>query len=295
MKRGTFGFGVTAQGDLADLPGNVEALRRLFLDRSMINDDDLGPGDPGDFDYGAWHVGCHLVAAGGVRRAADGRLLSFELVHDPAKDEYFAGVTADVGGTSRTVRVDSAEGQGLLQGSTILGFIEGNSVGRTTARDVIDPMERFNGWQRPNFDRPAADGEDGGRVWEHWCTLRDIRPTASVGSSVLRGYVTLCAVLGDRFAPTVARGRRDYGHPKQLCALVRAGFTTEQSARWDTTPIVIPPAAETLLLLAQPNWSLAAAKLVSWSDPPRYYMFSRRIAKWSPAAAVVNDLRAFSR
>ena len=75
MKRGAFEFDVTDEGNLISSVQNVETLRRLWLDRTLINGRHLGPGDPGDFDNGAWHVGCHLVAAGGVMRAKDGYLL----------------------------------------------------------------------------------------------------------------------------------------------------------------------------------------------------------------------------
>ncbi len=64
MRRGAFGFDVTSRGDLEDQVRNVELLRRLLLDRSVISGDELGEGDPGDFDHGAWHIACHLVAAG---------------------------------------------------------------------------------------------------------------------------------------------------------------------------------------------------------------------------------------
>ena len=93
MTRGTFRFEVTPAGDLVDGAANVECLRELWLDRGMIDGDDLGPGDDGDFDHGAWHSACHLIGAGGARRAADGRVLWLEVSHDRAKDEYFASVT----------------------------------------------------------------------------------------------------------------------------------------------------------------------------------------------------------
>jgi hypothetical protein len=295
MKRGAFGFEVTATGDLLDVPANFEALRRLWLDRDLINGEDLGPGNDGDFDVGAWHVGCHLVAAGGVRRSASGQLLYLELSYDRAKDEYFASVTADGSGPIRTHRVDSADGQGLLRGSALVGFIEGNSLGRISARGTIDTPNRFNGWRRQSFDRSASETADGGKVWEHWCTLRDIRSSASVGSSVLKAYIGLCAALGDLFVPTVARGRRDYGHPQQLCAMVRAGLTSESSATWAGTPTAIPPAAEALLLEARPGDSIVAARLLTWSNSPCYHMFRRRIGHWSPADAVTRDWGAFPR
>lgn len=290
MARGNFGFETTPTG-LADSPDNLDTLRRLWLDRSMISGDNLGPGDPGDFDHGAWHVGCHVVAGAGVRRAVDGGLLWLEVSWDADRGEYFASVTAEAPPGVRSMRLDSVDGQRLLARSTLVGFVEGTSQGRISARGVQDPPDRFNGWQRQDFDRPVHSREDGGRVWEHWCTLRDIRATQPVATSVLQAYLTLMATLGDRFLPTVARGRRDYGHPVQLRAMVRAGLTTEEAATWDTTPVAIPSDLEQLLLEARPDLALAAAKRLSWGDAPRYHMFRRRIAKWSPAAAVREDLR----
>ncbi len=293
IKRGSFGFEVSDGGDLVNSSANVEALRRLWLDRSMIDGADLGPGDPGDFDHGAWHVGCHVVTGGGVRRAVDGRLMWLEISWNDGRDEYFASVTASQAEGPRTVPLDSADGERLVAGSGLLGFIEGSSQGRISARSAQDPPDRFNKWRRQDFDQRAGSPEDGGRVWEHWCTLRDIRPTQPIATSVLRAYVALMAVLGNRFVPTVARGRRQYGHPVQLCAMVRAGLTAEDAAAWDTTPVVVPAAVESVLLEARPADGLAAAERLTWGGEPRYYMFQRRIREWSPAAAVQRDLRAF--
>lgn len=288
--RGTFYFQTAGDGIL-DTAGNVEALRRLWLDRTLIHDDDLGPGDDGDFDNGAWHVSCHVAGAAGVRRARDGRLLWLEISHNPGRDEYFASVTAD-----KTHPLDSSEGRALVEGSTLLGFVEGNSTGHISARGVNDPPTRFNKWQRQSFDRAVDSAEDGGKVWEHWCTLRDIRPAQPVAASVLRAYVALMAALGDRFVAAVARGRRDYHHPRQLCALVRAGVTTEAAATWDVSPIAIPSDIERHLLEAKPVLAAKAIAALSWNDNAHsYYMFERRIARWSTASAVRRDLRTFAR
>jgi len=183
----------------------------------------------------------------------------------------------------------------ILQGSTLLGFIEGNSVGQISAHGIKDNEETFNGCPRQQFDCPIIDKtSDGGKVWEHWCTLRDIRQTARVGTSVLHAYITLTAALGDRFAPTIARGRQDYKHPKQLCALVKAGFTSLEAATWSTTPFEIPPQAELLLLKAIPSSSLTAANLLSWANPPCYYMFKRRISRWNPDEMVIKAWQEFN-
>lgn len=88
MPRGAFGFDVTDTGDLIDSTQNVEALRNLWLSRKLVQGSSLGPGDPGDFDNGAWHVGCHLAGAGGVKRSKNGALLWLEISHNTTRDEY---------------------------------------------------------------------------------------------------------------------------------------------------------------------------------------------------------------
>lgn len=291
--RGTFEFEVTPEGSLLNTAANVETLRRLWLDRKWVNGEAIGPGDPGDFDYGAWHVACHLVAGGGVRRASDGRLLWLEISHDPPRDEYFASLTRKCPEGTQTLPLDSAEGLEMLAGSEVLGFVEGNSTGRTSARRVFDPPRAFNLWRRQDFDQPVASEADGGKVWEHWCTLRDIRETSRMGTSLLTAYVSLVAALGDRFPAAVARGRRDYGHPWQLCVMVQAGFVSEQAATWETKPTVLPPAAETRLCAAEPGLAVEACELLDWGGPPRYYMFKRRIERWSETEAVRRDLQEF--
>jgi hypothetical protein len=290
MARGSFQFQTAANGDLADGPDNVEALRRLWLSRTLIRGADLGPGDSGDFDYGAWHVSCHLAGAGGVRRSADGRMLWLEISYTPETDEYFGSVSVMGPRGCETSRLDSAQGRALLRSSTLLGFVEGNSTGRTSSHGVDDSRDRFNGWRRQDFDRAVDSSSEGGKVWEHWCTLRDIRPSAPIASSVLAAYVSLVAALGDRFAPTVARGRRQYAHPRQLRALVEAGFTSKESALWDAMPSTIPDEAEPQLLEANPCRALEAVATFDWSDPPRYYMFGRRADSWSRSSDVRGDL-----
>jgi len=290
MKRGTFQFEVTASGTLLNNARNVELIRKLWLDRSMIQGYYLGPGDAGDFDYGAWHVACHVVAAGGVMKSAGQKLLWLEISHNPIADDYYASISIRSQDGLQTYRLDSAEGRRAVDGATLLGFVEGNSTGRTSVRGANDSPGLFNLWRRQDFDQPVNSTADGGKVWEHWCTLRDIRPTSRIATTVLTAYLSLISILGDQFAPTVARGRREYCHPDQLHGLVVSGFTTKISALWDTKPLEIPPAAERLFLEAEPGKSLEATEKLDWSKPPCYYMFSRRIASWSGADAVKQDL-----
>ena len=162
MTRGSFRFDVALDGDLSPSRTNIEALRALWLDRSLVDGEVLGPGDPGDFDHGAWHVACHLLAAGGVRRTVDGRLLWFQISHDGQVDEYYASVTFREPAALRTERLDSPAGAEIVTGSTLLGFVEGNSLGHISARGAQDPPDRFNGWRRQRFDQDAASTEDGG-------------------------------------------------------------------------------------------------------------------------------------
>jgi hypothetical protein len=278
-----FTFDRAPDGSLANSAVNVESLRQLWLDRTLIKGEEIGPGDPGDFDFGAWHIACHLAGAGGVRRGADGRLMWLEISHDPARDDYFASVTSNPGRDRATLRLDSAEGRTLIAGSTLVGFVEGNSTGRTSARNVHDSPTRFNLWRRQDFDEPVGSDNDGGKVWEHWCTQRDIRKSSAMGTSVLSAYISLVAALGDQFVAAVARGRRDYGHPQQLAAMVRAGFVRRESALWDTSPLPLPPAAERALLEAEPARALEAVEQLDWKTAPCYYMFRRRIDSWNPA------------
>jgi hypothetical protein len=290
MERGTSKFEVSDDGDLANSSTNVNLLRRLWLDRKVISGDDLGPGDPGDFDHGAWHVACHLAGGCGVRQCADQSLAWLEISHNDRADRYFASVTVQKDGNARTVPIDSADGRILLQGSRLLGFVEGTSKGRTSARFTNDPPSLFNLWRRQDFDQPPGSDDDGGRVWEHWCTLRDIRAQHAIGTSVLTAFVALTGALGDLFIPAVARGRREYGHPLQLRAMVASGLVGRKSAVWPGTPSAIPSNCEALLEDADPASSFKAATSFDWSNAPRYYMFARKIEGWSKSADVTRDL-----
>lgn len=271
--RGSSGFEVDAEGAVLATENNVEALRALWASRP--------PGlevGPGVGPAGAWHVSCHLVAGGCVRRTTEGQTVWLEISHRPANDTYQATVTHDLSSDG----LDSPSARQILDGSTLLGFVEGTSEGHISAPDVADSPARFEGWMRQNYDQPPGSTDQGGRVWEHWCTTRDLDPGSELSVSLLTAYLQLCNAAGDRLAPTVARGRTTYGHPGQLRALVDAGFTSGDSAAWPTTPKPIDREAELLLQEATPQSALEAARSLPWSDEgPSYFMFPRKIGDWA--------------
>jgi hypothetical protein len=266
-------FEVDSNGALLPTEANLGALRELWVSRP----DGMEPG-PGVGPTGAWHVACHLVAAGCVCRAADGQIVWMEMSHVPANDTYAATLTSGSDGQLETMRLDSPEAQQLLENTALLGFVEGTSEGHITARGVQDPPDRFDDWKRQTFDQELGSQERGGRVWEHWCTTRELAPDSELSVSLLTAYLQLCGVGGDLFAPTVARGRTAYGHPAQLNEMINAGFTTRESASWRTTPAPIGRESELLLQEARPADALRAIRLLAWPDDgPTYHMYPRRI------------------
>jgi hypothetical protein len=288
--RGTYRFELSLNENLVDSPSNLERLRKLFRDGTIIKEN-FGPGDPGDFDNGSWHILCHLAAGAGVF-ARDGGRLWVGITHKGSSDEYEATVNYRIGSELETVRLDSAAGQDLLRTAIVLGFVEGSSCGHVLARGIKDSPTVFNGWRRQDFDKRVRSNKPGGTVWEHWCTTRDLRPSNKAGDSLLRGYLTLIAALGGLFVAAVARGRRSHEHPRQLCALVKAGVLSETEATWDTTPLCISKDIQKILYEARPAEYVAAAEKLQWpvGRTPYYFMFTRGIGFWSPAASVRQDL-----
>lgn len=279
-KRGSYNFEVTETGDIINSTTNVELLRKLWLDSQIISRR-FGPGNRGDFDNGAWHVACHLVAAGCVKKTSAGNLMWLEISHDKTKDLYYPSLSIKENNNILTIDLNSSKALELLKNSTLLGFIEGTSEGRISAKGIQDARSRFNGWPRQDFDMQPGDTNDGGKVWEHWCTVRDIRKTSDIGSSVIKAYIALVSSAGDKFVPTVARGRLDYEHPTHLRAMVQAGFTSLESARWDIKPTAIPDNIDLILQEATPEKSLVAAEQLTWENNLKYYMFKRRINRWN--------------
>jgi len=292
-KRGSYSFEIQQNGHLEDDDANLERLRELFRDGAIIQGR-FGPGNPGDFDIGSWHILCHLAGGSAVLEVA-GQKLWVGMTHKGSPDAYEASVVSHDGGGISTLALKSEAGKVKISLGTLLGFIEGSSLGHVLARNIRDPRNAYNGWPRQDFDRSIWSGREGGTVWEHWCTTRDLRPTNIPGDSLLRAYLSMVAGFGGRFVAAVARGRRSHEHPVQLCALVKAGLLTADEAAWRFAPLPIPGKTQRLLYEARPADYLKASESLTWpgDDRPAYFMFKRCIGQFSPSAAVRTDLAAF--
>jgi hypothetical protein len=289
--RGSYDFQINGNGALVDNAANMEKLRRLFRDATIINGN-FGPGRSGDFDHGSWHILCHLAAGTGVLQTPAGRAWC-AITHVPANDTYRATITCRRNGSIATVPLATGDGAALANGARCVGFIEGSSAGHVFARGVNDSPDAFNGWPRQSFDQDASSDDTGGTVWELWSATRDIRPSSAIGTSVVRAYLTLVSRLGGRFVAAVARGRRVHNHPAQLVALVEAGLLTTDEAAWDVTPERISRAAQDMLQEARPADALAAAESLPFAPGRQhYFMFQRRIGHWSTAEDVKQDLES---
>ena len=285
--RGISNFEIASNKHVLNSDSNLEKLRTILLDRSIITEYLTGPGNPGDFDYGAWHVVCHLAAGCAVYKNAS-KLLWVEISFVPAKDIYISTVTNE-SGTSYPLFSD--DGKKLLEGAKLVGYVEGTSQGHISARGVNDPPNRFNNWPRQDFDKSESSNEDGGRVWEHWCTVRDIRSSSEIGTSVLKAYLEMVSLCGDTFVSTVARGRTDYNHPDQLMALVKYGFISRDDALIDIKPKEIKDSVQKEIYSAIPAKCAQAVKSLVWDDNKiTYYMFKRRINRWCTTDKVKSNL-----
>ncbi len=264
--RGCYLFEIADGERLGDDVRNLERLRALFRDGGLI-DGRWGPGNEGDFDNGSWHIMCHLAAGSGVVQTSSGGRAWCGITHVRASDRYEATVTHRQAGAVHTWPLAASDSRSLLIGATCLGYVEGSSQGHITARGVSNPPDAFNGWPRQQFDQDVTSNADGGTVWEHWSTTRDIRPSSVIGTSVVSAYLTLVSVLGGRFVAAVARGRCEHEHPRQLVGLVKSGLLTADEATWDIRPDPIDAAAQRLLYEARPPEALKAAEALPGLDP----------------------------
>ena len=292
-QRGLYGFEIQSNRNLADNDANLELLRKLFRDGAIIQNR-FGPGNPGDFDIGSWHILCHLAGGSAVLEQS-GQKLWVGIVHKGSPYAYKASIVSREGGNVSRLGLRSDDGKVKVAQGSLLGFVEGSSAGHVLARNVRDRKGAYNGWLRQDFDQSVWSRREGGTVWEHWCTTRDLRQANVPGDTLLRAYLSLVSALGGRFVAAVARGRRSHEHPFQLCALVKSGLLTADEAAWDCTPLTLPGKVQRLLYEARPDEYLKAAEKL---DPPRgtspsYFMFKRCIQQWSPSAAVQADLAAF--
>ena len=290
MERGSYEFEAGDSGGLLNTASNVELLRELWLDRDNINGDDIGPGDPGDFDNGAWHVACHLLGGGGVRKLATASSPGSRSRMTSAERPYFASATVREGQARAPCRSIRRRDAHCLQ-------IESLSVSSRELRSAGCPPASPGSAVAvqsvaPAGFRPAAGqrrrtaaafGSTGAR-----CATSG--PTHAIGTSVLTAYVSLVAALGDLFIPCVARGRREYGHPVQLRAMVARRPGRSASATWDGKPTAISKEAEKLFQEADEAAALKAVEQLKWSAPPQYYMFARKISGWSKAEEVQADI-----
>lgn len=291
-ERGSYRFEIDAAGRVTTSSANLSKLASLFRDGAAISGE-WGPGNPGDFDNGSWHIACHLVAGAGVLDSPGGRIWC-GITHDPNSDLYRASIVFRDAGQVRVEQLGSAAATQRLSAAKVIAFIEGSSQGHIAARGARDASTAFNGWPRQRFDQDVSSAANGGTVWEQWCTTRDIRDTSSIGSSVVAAYLELVSLLGGRFVAAVARGRREHEHPRHLVALVRAGLLTESEATWDITPVAISPAQQQQLYEAREAECLAASmSLTASAQTQTYYMYQRRIDRWSDARSVERDLRAY--
>lgn len=293
-QRGLHKFEVDGRQRLVDTPSNFKKTQKMFLDWRLI----LYQGGPGtaEADNGSWHVLCHLAGASGLFSNRDGNAGWAGITYDAGKGTYAATFSFTRDRQVATVRLDSEEGRAAMKGWLLRGYVEGASRGHILDRKAKDPGDPKQVDRRQDYDQPPSSKEDGGPVWEHWCTSRDIVTPSGLGTGMLRSYLTLVCLLGGRFAGTVARGRNDaeYGHLIQLRGLVRAGFIRPADAGWDIKPTPIPSRVENVLYEARPEDFLKAAAMLLRAAPqqPQYFMFSRKIQSFVPASFALKVVKA---
>ncbi|MFT3685845.1 MAG: hypothetical protein QM783_13140 [Phycisphaerales bacterium] len=165
--------------------------------------------------------------------------------------------------------------------------MEGASRGHILDRSANDPGNPTKDDRRQDYDQNVNSPNDGGPVWEMWTVSRDIRPENKLGSSLVEAYAELLSVLGSRFAAVVARGRMEpeYGHLRQMCALIDAGFITPEEAMTDIEAVAIPPDVERILLEATPEAFVTAAEMLAKRrKKPCYWMYSRKVSSFASAS-----------
>lgn len=263
-------------GKLIENEHNLHEIIRLLLDWGIINHNG-GEGTRAG-DGGSWHGICHIVAAGVVGQLANGQPAWLEIGWHPIKKRYCPIIVFE---DNNEIRVQDIDGKAKEWASriTVRAYVEGNSRGRISNRQAIDPGVPEKNDRRQDYDRFPLDFEnEGGKVWEHWCTTRDIKKKDGSGAQVLRAYLALLSVVGTEFAAVILRGRLNYGHPDQLRGCIEAGLITKKDANWLGWPKPIPMDSQILFYYSEPLLSFAACKrLLLKHDQVQYFMFERSI------------------
>lgn len=270
-------------GRLVENDHNLMQLRHLLCDWDIIGGDG-GEGTARD-DGGTWHGACHLLAAGIIAEHADKGMAWFEIAWDKRSSSYLPVAVLRRG---NSIEVHNVIGQAAewAKATRTLAYVEGNSCGEISNKCATDPGNSDHVDRRQDYHRfPLDFTGEGGKVWEHWCTTRNIREDTAPGVQAIRAYLTLLCIGGTAFAAMVLRGRPFYGHPAQLAACLRAGLVTEGDASWSGAPEPIPADAQLLFHYSDPVLSHAACTRLPLSREvePQYFMFQRGINLWQPA------------
>lgn len=260
-------------------------LRNLLLNWHAI-DNDGGPGTTNN-RRGSWHLFCHLAAAAALYRLPNRCAAWVGILYDKRKRKYVACVCR---GNSTGVSVQtlkSKSGRDLIARGVWAGYLEGASRGHILDRSAVDIGDPEKDDRRQDYDQNGNSPMDGGPVWEMWTISRDIRARNRLGTSLVEAYCDLLAALGGGFAAVVERGRTEpeYGHLRQMCAMIDEGFITPAEALMDIEAIEIPTAVERLLMQATPKaFALAADALAHTQSRPCYFMYERKLSSFAKAS-----------
>lgn len=263
----------------------LAALRKVLLCRECV-DHDGGPGTADD-GRGSWHLFCHLLGAGAIFRLNPNGAAWAGIVYEASTKQYLAAVCHRAGREVRILPLLSAAASRLLSNADWIGYLEGASRGHILDRGANDPGDPEKDDRRQDYNQNPNSPKDGGPVWEMWAVSRDIRPSSPLGNSVVNAYADLLSVLGGRFAAVVARGRMEpeYGHLRQMCALIDAGYVAPEDALTDIEAVAIPPDVERILLEATPEAFVTAAEMLAKRrKKPCYWMYSRKVSSFATAS-----------
>lgn len=293
-RRGTYGFEVDSSGRLVRTPSNTKLLRKLLLDWSII-DGDGGPGAEPD-GRGTWHVFCHLAAAAGIVRLNSGKAAWIGILFDQTRRRYAASVCWSRSGRIAALPLFSPLATKMLKQARSRGFIEGASRGRILDRTAEDPGDPKSTDRRQDYDQNPNSSSDGGPVWEMWSASRNVVSPRGVGHSLVAAYLDLLVFLGGGFTGVVARGRMEpeYGHLRQLRALVDSGLIDVTDALLDLPPVAIPSELEMSLQRARPEAFARAATELSKHRTSAYHMYSRKITSFAPAPLLLRLTRSLT-